>query len=72
MKFEWIWLELSDFDEIWLRGSLLHLEDRSTHERILIFKFKVFWLIPKGLIWKLGQISFVGLGFDLITLLKID
>jgi hypothetical protein len=33
MKFDGIFHETSRFDEIWAKGSYLHLDDKSTHEK---------------------------------------
>jgi hypothetical protein len=33
IEFDGIWVEFSRIDEIWLRGSLLHLDDMSTHDK---------------------------------------
>jgi hypothetical protein len=45
----WIWIEFdgiligtSRFDEIWLKGSWLHLDDTSTHEKNLEFQIYEF------------------------------
>jgi hypothetical protein len=51
MKFERIWLELSIFYEIWLRGSWLHLEDRSSHEKNWSLKVASFLDLLQEFIW---------------------
>jgi hypothetical protein len=48
MKFEWIWLELLDFDEIWLRGSWLHLDDTSNVDKMFEISNEEYLTFPLG------------------------
>jgi hypothetical protein len=72
LNFSWMFLELSEFDEIWSIIFYLHLVAKAIQSKGLWFSIKSFLLYLKNLIWVYLNLTSIYLGFDLITWSMLD